>query len=78
MQTYVVFNDIADEHWSQKSRKIGKHICDMCQKTFTTKGALNVHITCVHNKELNFKCPQCGMQFGTKNYMSRHFKNIHG
>ena len=31
MQTYVVFNDIADEHWSQKSRKIGKHICDAHQ-----------------------------------------------
>ena len=28
METYVVFNDIADEHWSQKSRKIGKHVRD--------------------------------------------------
>ena len=44
-------------------KKFKKIYCDLCCKNFARGCDLKVHIQIVHEKDLEFKCDECGKNF---------------
>jgi hypothetical protein len=49
------------------------HSCDICHRTYTTKGALTRHLN-NHTQRLVCTCPECGVSFRRKDLMARHVR----
>ncbi|KAH3892526.1 hypothetical protein DPMN_016644 [Dreissena polymorpha] len=52
------------------------HTCDVCQKMYRSKRALNVHTRVKHLGSICI-CQICGKNFERKYSLSRHLKNMH-
>ncbi len=53
--------------------------CDECDKRYTTKGALKLHIETIH-RGVRFPCPQCpedSCLLSNKQALERHIRNVH-
>ena len=50
------------------------YICETCDKSFTKKCSLQLHIKTVHMKEKNFQCEICDKSFGDNGNLQRHIK----
>lgn len=46
--------------------------CEICQRGFTTKGSLDLHIDAVHLKKKEFGCNICGKKFARKHILKVH------
>lgn len=46
-------------------------MCDICGKSFTTKGSLVYHIA-GHAEDKNFKCKECNKCFKTARVLSKN------
>ena len=51
-------------------------VCDICEKTFTTKYWKNAHIQSVHWKK-KFNCDDCGKSFSSRAFLKKHHKSAH-
>jgi uncharacterized Zn-finger protein len=51
---------------------------DGCQKAFTRKHALKVHVKTVHEDSRPFECRLCQSAFGHKHLLNRHLERMHG
>ena len=51
--------------------------CDICSKTFKTKGCLETHRKHVHDKIRNFECGICNKLFLARQSEQRHRKLVH-
>lgn len=49
-----------------------------CQKSFSRKSAVNVHIKTVHQDLRPFECRLCQSAFGHKHLLARHLQSVHG
>ncbi|XP_031617242.1 zinc finger protein 431-like isoform X2 [Contarinia nasturtii] len=54
-----------------------KFICDICEKTFRTKGNIRLHMVNTHSKKLDFICDQCGNKFAALGTLQQHIQRIH-
>lgn len=59
-----------DDHVSRRK-------CKLCQKVFTTKGHLTVHLREVHFKIRDFACPFCSKAFSRSRYLRVHVQTVH-
>ena len=53
------------------------HECNICGKSFTTSGALKLHIKTLHEGKHKYKCDSCGKFFTTSGNLTNHIKAIH-
>ena len=55
------------------------HICDICEKEFSSKGALAGHKRQIHPNEntKKYQCPQCHYFTYTKALFRNHIQNKH-
>uniref|UniRef100_A0A7S0BTM7 C2H2-type domain-containing protein n=1 Tax=Rhodosorus marinus TaxID=101924 RepID=A0A7S0BTM7_9RHOD len=51
--------------------------CEMCDRTYSTKGNLVVHLRTVHFGEKRFPCEHCKRGFATKFGRDRHMHMVH-
>ena len=49
------------------------YTCTVCSKTFTTNGALTVHMR-THNKEAPYSCSMCDKAFTTNSQLTVHMR----
>ena len=57
-----------------------KYTCDVCGSQFTSKGALGIHTSMIHEAETQnpeFRCERCSKCFKFKNTLARHMKERH-
>ena len=57
------------------SVKLKRSQCNVCNKTFPQKSALNRHIREVHDKVKPFECPHCPNKAGTNSNIKQHILN---
>ena len=51
--------------------------CDLCDRIFSTKGSLKMHIKSVHDKIKDICCSDCDMKFLTNAHLQRHKSSVH-
>jgi len=51
--------------------------CTECDKQFTRKHYVNVHVRTVHHKKRDFQCYKCGRAFGEAGLLRRHVQSVH-
>ncbi|KAK6017501.1 zinc finger, C2H2 type [Ostertagia ostertagi] len=59
------------------SSKMKKRVlCERCNKSFCDKGALKIHTSAVHLKEMHMcTIPGCGKEFSSRRSRNRHSAN---
>lgn len=55
----------------QLHAKVGKHVCGICNKTFTKRFLLKYHAYS-HTGEKPYECPECGQRFSSPTNLYRH------
>ena len=50
--------------------------CNLCEKKFTQRGHLQVHMESLHNGQ-RFPCSHCGKEFRQKPHLQRHVESVH-
>ncbi|KAI4482643.1 hypothetical protein M0804_008496 [Polistes exclamans] len=53
------------------------HRCDYCQKCFTRKRGLRLHITRSHARKRSYSCDVCQQKFVSKQYLTLHIESGH-
>ena len=61
---------------SSQNERLAIH-CEKCDKPFSTKGNLKLHIKTVHDKVKCHTCDLCLRAFGLKGVLQRHVKTVH-
>ena len=51
--------------------------CKICDKPFTSPGAMERHKIVVHDGKKEFSCEICGKDFFRKSTLKLHIKNVH-
>lgn len=51
--------------------------CEFCQKEFSAKRYLDVHMKVTHTGKETFKCEYCGESFTLKKHLKRHIETVH-
>ena len=49
----------------------------ICEKSFSIKDNLRVHVTTIHENGPKWKCGPCDRQFNTKGALVSHFSYVH-
>ena len=62
---------------SQVHEKERGHKCEKCDKMFTLKKNLIVHIRIIHEERKDLKCDMCGKFFSQTKSLKRHIHTIH-
>ena len=75
-KTYVCEKDLNPEENSKIPKKKST-FCEKCDKGFSRKQKLNLHIKTVHEKVKSHKCDLCLKEFGQKGDLQKHIKIVH-
>jgi len=51
--------------------------CPHCDKRFTRKHYVGVHVRTVHDRKRDFQCYKCGRAFGEAGLLKRHVQAVH-
>lgn len=78
--------DVCHRHDQQIATNTGAvamvSVCDLCDRSFRTKGGLQHHITVTHPEEreqkANVKCEVCGRMFINNSGLGAHRLRAHG
>ena len=54
-----------------------KHVCNLCDKSFTTRNYLKKHIKIIHDGIKKWKCEYCPKAFSERNNLRRHVERLH-
>ena len=75
---YSEYFEVKEEIVNEKNpqSKLVNHVCDICSKSYKSKGNLTQHIQSVH-KGLKFPCDQCVYQATTKENLWAHLRSVH-
>ena len=57
--------------WTHSGERERPHVCETCNKAFTTSSDLNVHIR-THSGEMPHVCETCGKAFTAASSLKRH------
>ena len=60
---------------SKKERLVTQ--CKKCDKSFSKRSSLKVHIKTVHDKVKSYKCNSCSKAFGQKHNLKVHINTVH-
>ena len=55
----------------------GGHLCDQCNKMFSSRQHLIGHIKTEHDKQLDFECSTCGKKTGSNTKLLNHILRCH-
>ena len=85
IRTYVSNKDLNSEKnscslnqsYREKENVKKSTFCEKCEKTYSSKQKLNVHIKTVHDKVKSHKCNLCLKTFGQKGDLQKHIKTVH-
>ena len=55
----------------------GKHVCQVCKKTFSKKHNLQSHMGLHNEEDRKFYCSHCGESFAWKSSLNRHIERNH-
>ena len=61
---------------SEKNKKI-KAKCEICDKTFSSNGALRKHFDRIHNLKETYQCNVCSHLFNQKVNLKKHIDEVH-
>lgn len=64
------------EHTAAKHNPKKLHECEVCKKTFVSRGLYKRHIV-VHSEDRPFHCEHCSNAFKLKTHLVRHNKKVH-
>ena len=53
-----------------------RYNCDLCDKSFSAKTSLNLHIKSVH-ENVRYNCDRCEKSYSWKNQLDRHIRIVH-
>jgi hypothetical protein len=53
------------------------HVCEYCDKRYSSIFSLRQHIKHIHVKEMAFKCPHCAKTFSRKANLDSHVSHVH-
>lgn len=56
----------------------GSYPCNVCDKVFNSKHAMNAHYACIHKKVKTHRCPQCPEKFSNVVQRLKHLTSVHG
>lgn len=59
------------------SKKSSSYLCIQCNKSFSSRYNMKMHVQIVHDRIKQFKCPSCPKSFGLKAVLNKHIKAIH-
>lgn len=64
---------------SQLEQQLETWICDICNRSFSTKQILQRHRIALHDQNKDFKCDQCDMWFSSSNNheLIKHVNEVH-
>lgn len=62
---------------NQNNSKKGKFSCEICDKVFTWKYNLDIHVFTVHEEKKPFSCSLCNMSFMKKSNFDTHYQSKH-
>jgi KRAB domain-containing zinc finger protein len=60
-----------------KSKNLASNKCEICNKSFSRKDYLKVHIETVHEKKKRFECDICNKCFSYSCHLNHHTKSVH-
>lgn len=58
-------------------KKLDPHTCCICQKVFSCRHSLKMHLETIHRKSTKFFCDLCLKFYFTKHAIRRHIKAVH-
>lgn len=62
----------------QKSKDSKTNVCKICDKTFATRGAIQIHLNVVHDMDNKvYECRHCKKIFKHHSYVGRHINRFH-
>ncbi|XP_057307367.1 zinc finger protein 510-like isoform X2 [Hydractinia symbiolongicarpus] len=61
-----------------RNQELSNFRCQVCQRGFTTKGSLELHVDAVHLKKKEFGCSLCGRLFSRKHILKVHLAMHYG
>ena len=53
------------------------HLCQICDKSFTSKSNLNAHVMTVHKENVPYKCFRCEATFKQRGSLNYHISSFH-
>ena len=62
---------------NKNNSKKGKFSCEICDKVFTWKYNLDIHVFTVHEEKKPFSCSLCNMSFMKKSNFDTHYQSKH-
>ena len=60
-----------------EGRKPEPSKCSLCDRYFTTKAQVKVHILAVHEKKRPYACELCNLSFAQTAHLKTHMKGKH-
>lgn len=70
--SYPFASKLAEHMYSHQDPATWPHVCDLCEKRCTTKGALQAHRMRIHLNIRNFPCTQCEKRWFTNAELLHH------
>ncbi|XP_065065660.1 uncharacterized protein LOC135691653 isoform X1 [Rhopilema esculentum] len=58
-------------------KQLGKHQCDQCQRWYSNKSVLEMHVITIHQGLRPFKCNMCKDTFNIQGLLLRHQRELH-
>ncbi len=75
----LVSKDVLKRHMEKVHQKSSpaRYKCDLCDKKYSTRSYLRIHVTRDHLQLSQFQCDCCEKAFGSKDTLKSHVRKVH-